>query len=885
MDKFKQSSAFQNAKTLIKNLVGLDLNHHGNEEPMNIGEFFAAQTEIHIMNILGHALNYELDITNLNNFIESDQNFLYLKKYKKQLRKVVQRMRSRSFLLIPLVWVDSKQDNLLTYLIKVKLPQGGFQFLDMNGRLYTDFKNFLDTNKFPKGFLCFPEDGEIRLNENHDLSISCRTVGTIDQLMMYTDVVAATAGVGFSVASIFATGGLAAPAVIGSALMTAYGAARDSYNLYDMGKHEESLNPFKNAEARRRFLSMVMHMFSLTASGSELLLRRMMNAGKAPSSLLPIVNNATRSISTGLGTALAVDTVIHSLQNWKNLTLADEINLICSICFGLREVLNYHRGYQLLVAAQSQTIWGLLTKTHLNVQTKSLEKISTLNNHSFKTIGNRIFSNDRARENGTLLVHMIAEKCDILLNDNDIDINFFGIEYNLPFLMSMPTESFRMLTLLLKGMSLAFKEIFSLLRKHSGDDSITKITFDHAKKLGGEDAHYGQAINELLQVFKLCSEIPKMAIQLVNLELIIGNGHCFTISSAFRVFIKEARSKGWSLLIALTKMTREDAERFNRLRTRCSSLNFFEWIIAETGEKNDERQELYLKKLHFLLEVDDACTTKSQHITQLCRDGKSIEIESLIQITIEQFLNATNPVELVDVSFLRMCNACVTDRKYLQNLWIDTCVSDTVIEKGLEKLDDLKNVFKKRQNLIPTVVAFCASVPCTNLLTFSRYCLFFFNCKEIQESAAEAIERNKQYYFDFLKNKLTERTILATKLGLVTTLPSTTDQANEPEQIFKQIKTIASSSKLRLGSKENAALQMTLNRTLMIPGTIDLWNHYIANASFEDFRMRQAESGVVICCIENENALIVVKIVQHLGAYIDKLEYNPSSNGELHSMG
>ncbi|KAI4499130.1 hypothetical protein M0802_005713 [Mischocyttarus mexicanus] len=175
-------------------------------------------------------------------------------------------------------------------------------YIDIKGRVYTNWKDYILNNNFPKCTMVYPKDGYYKSNPEFNITPSCSTVWLIAQDSYKCSSRAAvihnidntihgigtTINVGLGVASLFTPAAPLCAAILLQTGMAAMGvqgtwtAAKCATDLYDKGAHDESISPFDRNNLSS-WLGLVGFTVGVTFIGSTVLLKNAAAEGVAVS--------------------------------------------------------------------------------------------------------------------------------------------------------------------------------------------------------------------------------------------------------------------------------------------------------------------------------------------------------------------------------------------------------------------------------------------------------------------------------------------------------------------------------------------------------------------------------------------------------------------------
>ncbi|XP_058829965.1 uncharacterized protein LOC131689126 [Topomyia yanbarensis] len=831
---------------------------------------FKLNSSVEVTNILGYALNKKIVVDDAllsENFWTNDLSIIE-EKDRLQLEKVVKQMGSFQFDLMPLVLVRG-ETMMETLLIKV-VERNGVKYVDISGRVYKDFRDFLANNQFPAGVLCYLRDGIVSVNAAGAMEIECCTVGIKNTVLNVTEVLVGAVGAVGTIGAIFATGGLAIPMLVMSYGSAAYVTGRSIEKLVDASKHGQSLNPLQDAEARKNWLMISANLLAFTSAGVSKMATMEGLAAKHVTRLF-MANRIVKGGGALVSTAAIVDSIVYSVNNWKSLPLHEQIMLVCSICFCGREVISFANAERLMRANKTEGVSNFFAQY-------CESGCQMVSNSNFMLNVRKMFQeNDEYLEAALKLVkNLIRENISITVNQHFTKIKFFGFEYEISTLLRIKEMDHFMYTI--QGIVQSLKDTFSLLRTSFGDENVMDISFKRAQDLGGNRADFGTAINEILEVFSLILKISKNVAVLTQASIIIGAGHKFTVASAFDILIKTAKEKAVTLIKALVQMNSTEADQMNQIRSQIPDTTIFNWIITGSNVSDD-----MLAKIRFLLDVEKICTNKSLHITALDRNEGTIEIEYLINIDLQLFNNATHRFFVVDPIFLNICKPALRSfRSYLVKLWQNTCTAPISLDNHFEKLITLENAFKLYPGSVENVVNYTKTMKCVNLPQFIYHALFALSNLErsLSEDGMDQAAANSALFDDsnFLPDRFLRLQARAEELCYGGYCTVDDNQLTEPDRILEVVKTLAAKEALRFGTIENAVLHLYRNPMLRRAGEIKKYNRIIAIKKFQQQEVKLADGcndrRKWMVYLGNEQVKIFVCVIPDQGAYIDSFLFS-----------
>lgn len=828
---------------------------------------FEVQSHVQAINILGYVLNKpianfdQLPAEQLEKMLWSGKDCFIQAESRKQLEKVVRQMKSFRFELIPLMVVTNPNDAkkiIETVLIKVHETRFDYSYVDISGRIYSSFRNFLVNNILPLSILCYPKNEIVSFDAAKEINTECCVVGRANAQKGGMDALVGLIGAAGAVGTIFATGGLAMPfafVVGGTALYTT---GRSIENLVDASVHGKSLNPFEDAEARNNWLMMSANLLTFASLGVTGL------AAKA--SRFKLADRIILGVSAGVNAVTIVDSVAYMANNWQQMTTDEKIKMASAVCFCFREVISLTNAKRLI---RTSVIDGLC-KVFKDYAVSFVEGAISVGK-AFIDNCKRLFNENEqyASTALNLIQALVRDSIHVTISDDFWTIHLFGFEYKMRNIISMTGTELNKFLYMLQGISNVFKDGFSILRRMFGDGPIANVVFKRAEEAGGNRAHYGNAINELIEVFMLVRRISNDFSILTDAKLKIGGGHCFTLASAYRTFVKK---NGLSLLQALMEMNPREIKCMNSLRAQfgCNDANIFAFITHSSISSSQ-----MLDKIRFLLNVFEICTGKSLRITDINPEKEIVEIESEIRVGLDQFYKSDYPSYLIDPKLYQICQPALKNhREFIETIWKNTCLGSKRFDRAFEKLTIMEIAFKSYSpTTIENVISYASSMECPDFSRFTNHVAYALKTMDnlARETGLDEVAVNEKLFPDsaVLRSRFLELTLKVKKLSLDGYCPIDDSLAADPSRLIEMIKELAGSARLRFGTIENGACHMNMYPLLRIGSEIVKFNRYIKMKKFHQQEVQLIYDGKWMVYLGNEQLHIVIGVVRGLGAYID----------------
>lgn len=848
-------------------------------------KIYDGKSDVHVINILGYALNkpvakFDLPADQLEKMLRTGDICMYSKEAKEQLQKVVKQMEGYRFELIPLVVVAEYKEHKLfeTLLIKV---HGLYKvsYVDMSGRIYTSFDHFLNKNVLPHGILCYPKDGKVVFNDRNELLVDYQEVGLANSKKMNADLLVGLLGTAGTVGSIFATGGLAAPFIWLSCGSALYGTGRCVEKLIDASDHGLSVNPCESAEARNNWLMMSANLLTFASFGAAAGLAtatKMEGVTVQQLGRIMMGSRIIRGVSAGVNAITVLDSIVYTAINWHRMSIYEKMSLASAVCFCFREVISFANAERLIRASQIEGLCTFFKSCAISaVGDVGMKDMSNISQRFVTQVKKTFEDNEEYVATAMELVRtLVLDNFQISVSDDFTLIKLFGLEYKIRNIISMPKTELNKFLYMIQGIANTFKDAFSLMRKMWGDGPIAKAVFKRAEENGGNRADYGKALNELIEIFNLLRKISDDISILTDAQLKIGGGHHFTIGTAYETFVKSGLGKGISLLRALVEMNPREIERMNNLRNKWGNkeAEIFEYVTHNSADSAE-----ILSKLRFLLDVNETCTESFLHITDLHSSEQTVEIESMIRVSIDQFRQAVNPDYLMNPKILHICHrALANHRNFIESIWKNTCNSPDTVDKSFEKLTVLEAAFESRTDAaIENVISYVSKMQCSDFSRFVTHSLFALDRMDslIREMNLSEEEANDILFSDLapLRSRFLELSEKAEEHSLGGYYAVEDHLLNaEDGELIAAIKDSASKGDLRFGTVENGALHLGKYPMLRFgKKELQKYNRFIAQKKFDREEVQLAYKGKRLVLLANEQLRIIVGLVQGVGFYID----------------
>lgn len=251
-------------------------------------------------------------------------------------------------------------------------------FIDLTGRCYNGWSNFLEENIFPSCIYCYAKNGFYTCDEHGNVLVefgeSPESKG-VRKASHYGDTAAGIAGfgcAGVAIASIFCP--IAAPLVLGtSAVGMASGlwsSGRSVYQLVDRKLHKQDLS---SREAIGCWLGAATGVFSVASMGAFKYTQYLVRNGKVLGTTANVAINGIEVANYGLNGA-NIGHQIYTMYQERNFSFTNSANLAISILFFYHSAMKFKTAKQIVIESQNDVISNI--ENHLSrSQRKAFKKI------------------------------------------------------------------------------------------------------------------------------------------------------------------------------------------------------------------------------------------------------------------------------------------------------------------------------------------------------------------------------------------------------------------------------------------------------------------------------------------------------------------------------
>ncbi|XP_058983978.1 uncharacterized protein LOC131804795 [Musca domestica] len=333
-------------------------------------------------------------------------------------------------------------------------------YVDETGRVYPNWKSFLEENVLPAGTMILPRRGVYNFDKNDDviLDVYCTPNGTPGaKLMNAAQTSSAVLGVGAACVPIAAalTLPVAAPVMAAAGLVGlgvgAFSTITSALNLHDRKKHEQSIN-ITDSQARASYLGIAGGVLGMAAAGATRFLNSMAVAGKATAGIEVVVNgiNISTILVSGTGLANGVLDIIFKYRDDDTLSALDVLQLSASLVIFTHSVCNFQlastianeartnsiKSYRETLSNRQRRIFDKMSKETIRIRGDTQGKMDIIRN--INKIPDRQYLNDLFKVNKKLNEAKVrpafsASDEGVVLN-NEMSVNTAALRQNINLL-------------------------------------------------------------------------------------------------------------------------------------------------------------------------------------------------------------------------------------------------------------------------------------------------------------------------------------------------------------------------------------------------------------------------------------------------------------------
>ncbi|XP_055598881.1 uncharacterized protein LOC129748340 [Uranotaenia lowii] len=424
------------------------------------------------------------------------------------------------------------------------------KFIDSIGRVYQNFEDFLNNNKYPSAEMMFPKEGKLVATNLKNVTYEIRkTPAWKNYYFKALDIATGIIGIAGATGAIFLSGGLAMPFIAASVGSAIYATGRSIDVLRDKSAHQESLNPLSDSESRTAWLSLTAHVLTFGTMPHISAISGVASTSHSIATGFKVCNfiNETGNIISDL---VICDTLSAMHSNYYNASIETRLAHAASICFWTKTVISIRQA-------------ELMMKNNAIVALKLF---------GFEDHFCEYFNNDsRAIDIGLRLVkHSLQNNVTISSDKEDHkSINIDGLKYSVETLLKLePEEVERLFEILQAVGSDEERELFNGIRLLSeGDVELVRLIVAEADR---ELLKVCDLSEMLIKVYGAMRQQDQFRMSLHQEGgICLGRGLWMGIKQAYIIFASkddEQQQEGMALLIdAVLELPQEQCEALTKI--------------------------------------------------------------------------------------------------------------------------------------------------------------------------------------------------------------------------------------------------------------------------------------------------------------------------------
>ncbi|TMW51893.1 hypothetical protein DOY81_003022 [Sarcophaga bullata] len=258
-------------------------------------------------------------------------------------------------------------------------------YIDETGRVYQNWKSFIEENVLPAGTMVAPRKGIYNFDANNKVILDIYSTPSGSpgaKFMSAAQTGTAVAGIGAACVPIAAACALpvAAPVMAAAGIVGlgvgAFSSITSAMNLVDRKKHEQSID-MGNREARSSYLGILGGVVGIAAAGATRAMTSLASAGKATASIEVLVNgiNISSILLSGSGLANGIWDLILKYSDDDKITALDVLQLSASLVIFTHSVYNFQLASRIANDARVNSMRAY-RETLSNRQRKMFDKLS-----------------------------------------------------------------------------------------------------------------------------------------------------------------------------------------------------------------------------------------------------------------------------------------------------------------------------------------------------------------------------------------------------------------------------------------------------------------------------------------------------------------------------
>ncbi|XP_058464926.1 uncharacterized protein LOC131438733 [Malaya genurostris] len=539
-----------------------------------------------LQNTLGYALS--LTMKNPNEWTDEELQLEYMEQlcfYDEESRKTIDRLMQQIYTgihpnvpcrltILPIELFSEGK------LYEVPLFRYYFQqatdtepkFIDSIGRVYQNFEDFLQNNKYPSAEMMYPKEGKlVATNLKNVVYDVGKTPAWKNYYYKALDIATGIIGIAGATGAIFLSGGIAMPFIAASVGSAIYATGRSIDVLRDKSAHQESLNPLCDPESRTAWLSLTAHVLTFGTMPHISALSGVASTSHSIATGFKVCNfiNETGNIISDL---VICDTLSAMHSNYYNANIETRLAHAASICFWTKTVISIRQA-------------ELMMKNNAIVALKLF---------GFEDHFCEYFNNDsRAIDIGLRIVKNSLQNNVLITSDRKdtkvitIDRTKFCIE---TLLKLEPEEVEKVFQILQAVNTDQDHELFNELRLlcESDVDLVRFITAE-AEKAKLPECELAEMLIQVYASLKRQQQL-KLSINITE-GICFGNGLKLSIKQAFILFASKDDHQGMVALIdAVIELPPEQCTTLNRIIK--SEQDYISIFKVKPNDDNSSKEDI-----------------------------------------------------------------------------------------------------------------------------------------------------------------------------------------------------------------------------------------------------------------------------------------------------
>uniref|UniRef100_A0A1I8Q4C6 DUF4781 domain-containing protein n=1 Tax=Stomoxys calcitrans TaxID=35570 RepID=A0A1I8Q4C6_STOCA len=257
-------------------------------------------------------------------------------------------------------------------------------YVDEVGRVYQNWKSFVDSNVLPAGTMVSPRRGVYNFDQSNKVILDVYATPngmTSKKVLNVAQTGSAVLGVGAACVPLAALAlPVAAPVMAGAAIIGlgvgAFSSITSALNLRDRAVHEQSLS-VTDSQARSSYFGLAGGFLGMASVGATRFMTSMAATGKATAGIEVFVNslNISSIVLSGSGVANGVLDLIFKYQDDDEISALDVLQLSASLVLFTHSLYNFQLASRIANEARTNSIKSY-RETLSNRQRRMFDKMS-----------------------------------------------------------------------------------------------------------------------------------------------------------------------------------------------------------------------------------------------------------------------------------------------------------------------------------------------------------------------------------------------------------------------------------------------------------------------------------------------------------------------------